>query len=64
MFAYLHRYELPVHPAYACSMGGTVPRERLRVAWLGLRHGTEYGRRELEWRYYREEMIAIGESPL
>lgn len=62
VFAYLYRHRLPVHPAYAYSLAGAWPRNRLRVAFLGLRHGTEFGRREWELTYYRQELEALGEA--
>ena len=60
VYAYLYAHDLPVHPAYAQSLGGVLDRDRLRVAFLGLRHGTEFGRHELETVYYpriRTEML-------
>ncbi len=54
VFGYLHKYGLPVHPAYAMSRGGLLERERLRVAWVGLLHGTGRGRRDWERTYYPE----------
>lgn len=54
VFAFLHYRKLPVHPAYACSMGGFIERERLRVASLGGQRGTGHGRAEWENRYYPE----------
>src|SRR5690606_11646040 len=35
VFAYLHKHDLPVHPAYAMSMGGYYDRRWLRVHPLG-----------------------------
>lgn len=35
VFAYLHREDLPIHPAYAMTMGGSLDRGRLRVHALG-----------------------------
>ena len=52
VYAYLHLYDLPVHPAYACSMGGAIDRRHLRVAALGGERGTGHGRAEWERRYY------------
>lgn len=65
VFAYLRKYDLPTHPNYAMSMGGALPRERLRVAWLTLRHGQGMGRRQWELAYYRPQVEAIerGEIP-
>lgn len=60
VFAWLHGHGLPVHPAYACSRGGTLDRGRLRVAPLGGDRGTWAGRREWERHYYGEELAALG----
>ena len=54
VFAYLAAFDLPVHPVYAMSLGGVIPRERLRVSSLRGRMGTEMGRREWEDTYYPE----------
>jgi len=62
VFAYLHRAGLPIHPAYGCTLGGQIERERVRVASLGGSRGTEFGRREWEWAYYRQELVALGED--
>lgn len=62
VFGYLARYELPIHPAYAMTMGGALDRLHLRVDCLGGDTGTGHGRREWEWTYYRDEMMALGES--
>lgn len=59
VWAYLHREDLPIHPSYAMSYGGALDRDRLRVAWLGLRHGTGRGRAEWERRYYGPEVAAL-----
>lgn len=56
VWTHLHVFDLPVHPAYACSFGGMLDRDRIRVATLGGERGTGHGRREWEERYYREEM--------
>lgn len=53
IFAYLYMHQLPVHPAYAQSMGGALDRDWLRVAPLGGYEGTGHGRAEWERRYYR-----------
>ena len=54
------KHNLPVHPAYAMLMGGRLDRIRMRVAWLGLKHGRRFGRHEWEMRYYRDEMETLG----
>lgn len=56
VFAYLAHFELPVHPAYACSGGGRWPRERLRTASLGGQRGAGGGRAEWEREYYGAEL--------
>lgn len=52
VFAYLHTHELPVHPAYACTIGGALERASLRVHSLGGPDGNGVGRAEWERRYY------------
>lgn len=59
VFAYLWAFGLPVHPAYACSLGGLLDRSKLRVASLGGQRGTGWGRAEWERRYYRAEVNAL-----
>ena len=54
VFAWLASNDLPVHPAYACSMGGTLPRDQLRVAGIGGDRGVRFGRAEWERHYYPE----------
>lgn len=60
VFAYLHKHGLPVHPMYACTIGGVYDRERLRVSTLGGRRGREYGRMQHERHYYGRELKALG----
>ena len=59
VFAYLHAHDLPVHPAYAMSLGGQIHRDRLRVSSIGGERGTAFGRRVLEETYYRDALRAI-----
>lgn len=59
VFAYLAREGLPVHPTYACTMGGKLDRRRLRVATLGGSRGGGH-RTAHELLYYHEEMRALG----
>ena len=54
VFAYAAKYDLPLHPLYACSKGGLFERNRLRVGTVGGYRGTEHGRREIETAYYPE----------
>lgn len=60
VFGYLHEYDLPVHPAYAMSLGGLLDRDRIRVASLGGERGTGMGRWEWERRYYRDRLRELG----
>lgn len=62
VFALLALRDLPIHPAYACGMEGALERERIRVDALLGETGTAYGRREWERRYYRDELLALGEQ--
>jgi 3'-phosphoadenosine 5'-phosphosulfate sulfotransferase (PAPS reductase)/FAD synthetase len=59
VYAYLYAHRLPVHPAYACTLGGLYSRDHLRVATLGGERGTEHGRRAWEFAYYPEDMHRI-----
>lgn len=52
VFAYLYAHDLPIHPAYAMSFGGSLDRGRLRVGTIGGSHGTGFGRDEWERVYY------------
>jgi len=54
VFAYLRKYDLPVHPAYAMSEGGFWDRARIRVDGIGDERGTGCGRGQWERRYYPE----------
>lgn len=59
VYAWLAVYDLPVHPAYACTQGGLWDRDWIRVSILGGENGTGHGRREWEQHYYATEMAAI-----
>lgn len=59
VFGYLARRDLPVHPAYACTFGGALNRERIRVAAIGGSRGAGVGRSEWERAYYRDEWEAV-----
>lgn len=54
VFAYLHKHQVPTHPAYGMTVGGMLDRKRIRVSSLGGERGTGHGRREWEQRYYPE----------
>lgn len=59
VFAFLVERDLPIHPAYACTLDGHLDPGRIRVASLGGKRGDGMGRREWEERYYGEELRAI-----
>ena len=63
VFAYLVAHNLPIHPAYACMMGGLLDPVDIRVSPLGGERGTRpgdgMGRAEWERRYYRSEVAAL-----
>lgn len=56
VWAYLALYGLPVHPAYAQSLGGVLDRDRIRVHSIGDDLGRSVGRREWEAAYYPAEV--------
>jgi phosphoadenosine phosphosulfate reductase len=58
VFAYLHRHDLPIHPAYAMSRGGTHDRRWLRVHSLGGTAGTGRDRATWEHAYYSDVIHA------
>jgi phosphoadenosine phosphosulfate reductase len=59
VFAYLYKYKLPVHPAYAMTQGGQWDRKRIRVASLGGRRGRGMGRAQWERAYYRDVLSKL-----
>ena len=52
VFSYLAKYDVPTHPAYAMSMGGTIDRNHIRVSSVGGKRGSNMGRAEWEKLYY------------
>ena len=60
VFAYLKKYDLPIHPAYACSMNGALDRCKIRVDVLGDEPGIGMGRRIWEHAYYPELVTEQG----
>lgn len=56
VFAYLVRYDLPIHPVYAMNGGGRWHYSQLRTASLGGRRGDGMGRAEWEKEYYGSEL--------
>jgi phosphoadenosine phosphosulfate reductase len=66
VFAYLALYNLPVHPAYACTWGGKWERRGIRVSTIGGTNGNGgllggNGRREWEESYYPETARRVRE---
>lgn len=59
VFAYLALRDLPVHPAYACSRGGSLQRSAIRVGTIGGAVGDGWGRHEWEERYYPEVVRVV-----
>lgn len=59
VFAYLASRNLPVHPAYAMSFGGTIDRGALRVDDIGGEPGERFGRREWESHYYPDVVARL-----
>lgn len=55
IWAYMHLRELPSHPVYAMTRGGTYDRDRIRVGNLGGDMGSGHGRKEWELHYFPEE---------
>lgn len=59
VFAYLHAFDLPIHPAYAMSMGGILDRDRIRVSSIGGKRGGGMGRDAWEAKYYGAELATV-----
>lgn len=59
VFAYLHAFDLPIHPAYAMSMGGMLDRDRIRVSSIGGKRGGGMGRDAWEAAYYGNELVMV-----
>jgi phosphoadenosine phosphosulfate reductase len=59
VFAYLHVFDLPIHPAYAMSMGGILDRDRIRVSSIGGTRGGGMGRDAWEAKYYGDELAMV-----
>lgn len=59
VWAYLARHDLPVHAAYAMSLGGRLVRDRIRVHSIGGEDGASFGRVEWEDRYYPEVVVGL-----
>lgn len=61
IYAYLHRHNLPIHPAYAMSFGGKLDRRWLRVSPIGGISSAHKQRAEWEQRYY-PELVRLDEK--
>jgi len=59
IFAYLYKYNLPIHPNYAMLGGGRWDKYRLRVAAIGNVEGDGMGRIEWEREYYADILNTI-----
>lgn len=59
IYSYAAIRGVPLHPNYAMLGGGRWPRERLRVAFLGLTHGRQFGRAEWEQEYYGDVLARM-----
>jgi phosphoadenosine phosphosulfate reductase len=57
VFARLLDY--PLHSVYPCTLGGAYDRGRVRCNNLWGLYAEEFGRREHEWRYYRDDIKRI-----
>lgn len=62
IFAYLYKFNLPIHPNYAMTSGGLWERNRIRVASIGNREGDGMGRLEWEKQYYGDFLRKIEAS--
>jgi phosphoadenosine phosphosulfate reductase len=61
VYGWLKVNDLPVHPAYACTSGGFLDRDWLRVGIIGGPKGVHMGRAAWEWEYYPEIMQRLHE---
>jgi phosphoadenosine phosphosulfate reductase len=59
VFAYLYKYNLPVHPNYAMLGDGRYSREHIRVSEIGDIHGNQAGRAVWEREYYPDILNRI-----
>ena len=59
VFAYLHKFDLPVHPAYAMSHGGARDRRWLRVSPIGGITAAHKQRADWEEAYY-PDVVSLG----
>jgi phosphoadenosine phosphosulfate reductase len=59
VFAYLSKYDLPIHPNYAMLGGGRYSRDKIRVDCLAGKQGDSFGRVEHEREYYQDILNKI-----
>ena len=59
IFAYLYKYDLPVHPNYAMLGAGRWDKYNLRVAAIGNKEGDGMGRTEWEREYYPDILAKV-----
>lgn len=64
IFAYLYKYNLPIHPNYAMQGGGRWDKYRIRVAAVGNKEGDGIGRKEWEREYYSDILNMIDKASL
>ena len=64
VYAYLHRHDLPIHPAYALSYSGALDRRWIRVSPLGGISAADKQRAGWEARYYPDVVPDIGRRVL
>lgn len=60
VFAFLNKFNLPIHPNYAMLGGGRWDRNYIRVAEIGDIHGRGMGRLQWEKEYYEDILNQIG----
>jgi phosphoadenosine phosphosulfate reductase len=63
VFAYLKKFNLPIHPNYAMLGGGRYDRNHIRVDCLGGTQGGGFGRYEWEREYYQDVLNRINYNP-
>ncbi len=59
VFGFISANNLPLAAAYPCSLEGMLDRGRVRLNNLWGLIGEGHGRREWEWKYYRNEIVEI-----
>jgi len=62
VYAFLHKYDLPVHPAYAVNHNGLADRNWLRVASIGGTRGNGMGRAQWEEEAYHNQILDLADG--